>query len=180
MIYMSTKILALLFWLLGVWNNAASQGQNEKIRLELVRNFLLDLRSDYTSNSTIMEKYIQSAGYFAVDSIRQMADEWMNHTRTNLKSIGLEHMEILKYLEHEDEFMTMDNPPGMPLAPAILQKLSFTLDTPTARNLSVNLNDLYVVRITNKHKLFVLFNEHDKILSFSYLQFGRNIGLWQW
>lgn len=172
--------ISLIVPLLIAFSITSNAQKNAEKRLSLAKEFVEAFIEPRLSNVHIMQKYVDSGNYFKVDSIRQLADRWMDHQRNNMRTVKREDMEVLEYLRHEKEFMEMDNPPGKPLSPPALQKLKFSLGTSEGHDLYVDLDDLYVVTENSKAIMFILFNEDDKIITFSGLRFDSQVNLWQW
>lgn len=138
-------------------------------------------KQDVLTNEQIMKKYVVEGNYFKVDSIRQGADLWMDNDRNSLREVAEKDITIFKYSEHEEEFMVLDNPPSAPLSPASMRKLQIFLVSPEQPSSKVNLDNLYVMRTKNsKGGWFILFNEENKIVSFSGLRKGSRVSIWQW
>ena len=161
--------------------NSCAQQNTEK-RLSLAKEFVEVFKEGVLSNEQIMKQYVAEGYYFKVDTLREMADGWMNLQRDGLQTIHKKNIAILKYLDHEDEFIVPDNPEDCPLCPPVMQKLRFKLDAPNEQDLDLDLNDLYVIQ-DKKSKaavLFVLFNKKNEIITFSGLRFESKVSLWKW
>jgi hypothetical protein len=178
--YKAMNRLFIIFQLLTALSITTDAQTKTETRLSLAKEFVTNLAETQFSNEHIVEKYTEPGSYFNNDSIKRVANQGIDHQRKNLRMMKRKDMGILKYQGNEKKFMEMDNPPGEPLAPPVLQELKFSLSTSKGRDLYVNLDDLYIVTEKNKAIMFILFNDEDKIITFSALRFDSEVGLWQY
>jgi hypothetical protein len=177
------NVLRMLIFLLFVGSyQSFAQEKTRKKRLEITLEFAKALQQGTLSNEEIMKRYVVEGSYFKSDSMKQMADEYLNFYR------GLKDYEVaaIKYSEHESEYYVVGvkNIGDTSTSPV---RLKFTLQIANPlRERQVDINDLYVIKTKPKGGempegggIFILFNKENKILSFSGMTIGNHTGLMQ-
>jgi hypothetical protein len=143
-------------------------------RMELVRQFALDLR-DGKPDQEIFKKYLESRGAFTDQTVSHTALEWTKMLRESLKKIQAADVEVYPYIDHPEK--------GVLLKPAgddgetRYVPLEFELHTKNQAP-GVDTSDLYVLKI-NEEKVYMLFAENNKLLSFFGLRWGHKVVLMQ-
>lgn len=173
-------ILSTLF----VPNGSFSQDKIEDERMGLTLEFLMAFRKDILTNEQVMEKFVVEGNYFKNDSVRRVADRWMNDLRRDFKRPIEEGIRVLKYSEHADEFAVSDaSPIG---SPGSQLKMKFTLAISKNDKRKVPIDDLYAIEFTfysgfkkEVGSVFVLYNNENKIISFAGMTIADHTSLVQ-
>jgi hypothetical protein len=179
------KIATILLLLMNAC--AFAQTEVEKQRFELANQFVHAVKQGNLSNAEIMKKYVVEGGYFKLDSVKNWADFYLDETRRSLKFSSEQNIFILKYLGREDKHSVTDHPIGQPMR---TQKLEFILyeNITSVKPIEkkININDLYIVEFiykdeyeTSDAKIFILFNEHNKIMAFADFRMNNYVTLYQ-
>jgi hypothetical protein len=181
------KVITVLLLLVNGFSFA--QTNVESKRLKAVHQFAMAVKQGTLSNGEIMKKYVVEGDYFKRDSIKSWADFYLNDVIRRCLKLGNDaDIAIFKYSGREDKYSVTDRPIG---EPERTQKLEFilyenlTAVKPTEKK--IDINDLYVIEFiykekytTEEGKLFILFNEHNKIRSFAYFPSNNFILLYQY
>jgi hypothetical protein len=149
-----------------------SQVIKETERLEIVRQFASALKENSFSNEEIIEKFVEAVPYFGHDSLTLLlsSTDYLNSLREKLRTCKDSNLLYSKYSDGAKK--TLQN-----LSPSFL--LAFDSETSD----EINLNDLYLIRdVSNKHDedIMVLFNDTNKIISFSNQRYRDQVILFQW
>jgi hypothetical protein len=168
----NTRLSIAIISLLLVSHFTFAQKNAKETRLKIVHQFNDIFSKGTLSNEEFMKKYVVEGNYFKSDSVKKVADEWMNFIRKGYSKAEKSKIRILKYSEHENEFRVSDQNIGEPLA--TLRKLEITVSAKSRIENRVNIDDLYV-----SGGLFILFNEENKIVSFAGITIGYYVGLIQ-
>lgn len=163
--------VAIISFLLVSYFTFAQKSTKEN-RLKIVNQFNNVFSEGTLSNEEFMKKYVVEGNYFKSDSVKKVADEWMNFIRKGYSKAEKSKIRILKYSEHENEFCVSDQDIGEPLA--TMRKLEITVNAKSGIENRVNIDDLYV-----SGALLILFNEENKIVSFASVKIGYHVGLIQ-
>ena len=186
MIIKRLTFITLLFLLL-VSVRSFSQDKVKDQRLQLAREFLIAVREGVLTNGQIVKKYAVQGNYFTIDSIKVMADGWLNDLRRDLKRPNEKDIIVLKFIENEKEFVET-NSRTVKQSSAATNRMKFTLVSPTdPKKRSIEVGDLYGVNFTfrtednvsEEGSLFILFNDENKIMSFAGLSIGNQTTLIQ-
>lgn len=62
----------------------------------------------------LLHIYVVQGYYFKVDTIRQMADWWMDNRQSFLNEVAKNDIFIIKYLDHEKELWCLITRPRLP------------------------------------------------------------------
>lgn len=153
-----------------------AQAKLDSVRFKLVRQYIQVFKYNTHSNEEFMRAYTVDGNYFKLDSIKKIADFCMDDVRRCLTETDEQDIVILKYTDNLTKFSVSDHPIGE--VEAKMRTLEFNLyrfDSESKEIIEekIDINDLYVIETTSRigsatqvGKLFILFTEKDKILSF--------------
>ncbi|MFN7493254.1 MAG: hypothetical protein ACK5RG_10085 [Cyclobacteriaceae bacterium] len=164
-----------------------AQTKFESERLALATQFAQAIKQGNLSNAEIMKKYVVEGGYFELDSIKNWADFYLNETRRSLKLSTDQSILIFKYLGREDKYSVTDHPIDQPERKLKLEfKLYEDITAVKPIEKKINMNDLYIVEFiykdqyeTANSKIFILFNQRNKILSFADFRMNNHVTLYK-
>jgi hypothetical protein len=180
------KITAILFVFVNGFLFAQTKLENE--RLEIIGQFIRAFKQDSLSNATIMKIYVVEGGYFKKDSVRNWADFYLDETRRTLKLTSEQNIFIQKYLGNENKYSVTDIPIGQSERTRKLEFILYqNITSVNPKENKIDINDLYIVEIkykgeydvTENGKLFILFNEQNKILAFADFRMNNHVALYQ-
>jgi len=168
-------VLIIFFSPLG----GACQGQDiVNKRIDLVWGLVRDLRSDIPF-SRIYSAYLEEGDVFSSAARRKVGDDWSEELRAALNRVSLKEVEVYQYINHPDSALIKRSVNESPEEYPEYRPLRFLLNVDNEHsNLFVNLDDVYVVRLKSNGPLtYVLFNEHDKMITYGALQILNTIWL---
>ena len=178
----TSAFLTYTFVALNFWTCKSVQTQEVDQRAVIAKDFVVAIKEGVLTNEQIMKKFVATRYYFNPDSsrFRAAADEHLNQLRKSGQSMDLTNYVAYPYVGHEDEFAvmasaTVDEKPTK-------KRLVFTFDPEPGVSLDVNPNDLYVIGPKDEKGkgMIILFDDKNRILSFSSLRFRNHVGYWQW
>jgi hypothetical protein len=178
----TSVLLASVFVLLNFCTCKSVQSQQNDERATIAKEFVVAIKEGILSNEEIMKKFVTTRYYFNPDSsrFRAAADEHLNQLRKSAQSIDLTNHVAYPYVGHEDEFAVMasasvDEKPTK-------KHLEFSFDPAPGVSLEVDMNDLYVIGPKDEKGkgMIILFDDKNRILSFTSMRFRNHVGYWQW
>lgn len=174
---MKAKLALLLVW--GIVESfCCSQDGLEIRRSRLVKRFAKDLKNVDVSNQELFETYLTRGNAFASDTTRKMAEEIAVGLRASIQQAGNSDFTAYKYLDHREfggGIRRIDDTD--PDSPVEQKPLEFELhDAHRKNSIGVDLEDLYVLKVQDV-RLFILFDDKNKIVSFISMQKGNTVAL---
>jgi hypothetical protein len=184
---MNQRILTMTILFLFLNGFGIAQTEVKSVRLKLIDQFIQAFNQDTLSNSDIMKKYVVDGDYFKKDSIKGLADLYLNEARRCIKLTSRHNIGAYQYLDRENKHSVTDRPIGQPER---LQKLKFSLNekitSAKPKEKKFDIIDLYIVEFDHiggydfeQDNLFILFNEYNKIVSFAGFRSNNYVELYQ-
>jgi hypothetical protein len=163
-------VIALIIHLITAF---AQDRGNE--RADITKHFVRDMQRD-VSNADVFKKYLRSAGNFENEKLSQAANEWTTLLRNSIKSTIVDEIVVYKYTEHPEKakkLKAIEDPDNEQVEYAPLE---FELRSKSNTINTVEINDLYVIKI-REERIFVLFDHSNKMITYFGLKWGQKVEL---
>jgi hypothetical protein len=171
---------SLLITMSSLLQSAFAQSIDEqtKARFIIVNELVADLY-EAKSNAYIFEKYLASRGKFQDSSTRRMANGITSEMKEGLTYVAREGIQVYHYPSSPQTVRRVraiddPNPNENKVVP-----LRFGLET-SRPNRKVELNDLFRIESRDKQFIsYVLFDEKNRIISFTGIRIGDKVNLFE-